>query len=707
MKTAKALLSVPSLAILPLLLCFHTAIAETIIAPTNAAFMDEAFGSGVLASEQRLQEVYGAANFPPGGLHITEIRFRPDYFYGKPFSNEVVHLEIRLSTTEAPPDGLSGDFSQNIGADETLVFSGSITLSSQFTGPAGGPKDFDIAIPFTTPFTYGPADGNLLVDIRNFTGSSASALSGFSSDGDQASRLYAASANASDGSVDSGADALQLVYTPTAAPPPRLTRGPYLQLGTTSNMVVRWRSKRVVDSRVRFGLAENVLEWEITDPAPVTEHILTLTNLTPDTKYFYEVSTTTANLVNATNGWFYTAPAGPKPVRIWALGDSGTANQPNYSGQQARVRDAYHAFTGSRYTDVWLMLGDNAYQNGTDQQYQDTLFNIYPVSLRTTPLWPTIGNHDVTVGGGNYAYLNIFSFPTQGEAGGVASGSKHYYSFNYANIHFVCLDSEESGYAPDGAMLTWLDQDLAANTNDWTIAYWHRPPYSFSTHNSDYEGPMILLRENAVPILESHGVDLVLCGHSHSYERSYLIDGHYGKSTTFTPLMVKDSGSGRTNETGAYRKSSTGPAPHEGAVYVVCGSSGWVTWDTTIPQYLHPAMFIKWKQLGSMVIDVNSNRLDAAFLRETGAVDDYFTILKGAAPEPTRLATFRIQSGTIRAQFKTEAGHTYRLQRTPTLEAPDWRDVSADLLATGATTGWTNAVPPGEPRSFYRAVKLD
>ena len=47
------------------------------------------------------------------------------------------------------------------------------------------------------------------------------------------------------------------------------------------------------------------------------------------------------------------------------------------------------------------------------------------------------------------------------------------------------------------------------------------------------------------------------------------------------------------------------------------------------------------------------------------------------------------------------------MQRTTTLEAPDWRDVSADLLATGATTGWTNAVPPGELRSFYRAVKLD
>ena len=412
------------------------------------------------------------------------------------------------------------------------------------------------------------------------------------------------------------------------------------------------------------------------------------------------------NLISATNGWFFTAPTGNKPVRIWALGDSGTATQPGYAVQQAGVRDAYHAFTGGRYTDVWLMLGDNAYLSGTDQQYQEAVFNIYPVSLRTTPLWPTIGNHDVSALG-PVPYTDIFTLPMNGEAGGVPSGTEKYYSFDYANVHFVCLDSETSDYSLPGAMLTWLEQDLAANTKDWTIAFWHRPPYSFSTHNSDAEGPMILMRENAVPILENHGVDLVLCGHSHSYERSYLIDGHHGYASTFAPSMVKDSGSGRTNETGAYRKSSAGPAPHEGAVYVVCGSSGWVTPDTYIPQYLHPAMFIKWKQLGSMVIDVNSNRLDAAFLRETGRVDDYFTILKGVAPEPTRLATFRVQNGTIRAQFKTEAGRTYRMQRTPRLENPDWQDVSGDLLATGATTSWTNAIPPGEPRSFYRAARRD
>jgi len=65
------------------------------------------------------------------------------------------------------------------------------------------------------------------------------------------------------------------------------------------------------------------------------------------------------------------------------------------------------------------------------------------------------------------------------------------------------------------------------------------------------------MRQNVVPILEAHGVDLVLTGHSHDYERSFLIDGHYGSADTWDPsTMLKDGGSGRVNDTGAYPTGS-------------------------------------------------------------------------------------------------------------------------------------------------------
>ena len=118
------------------------------------------------------------------------------------------------------------------------------------------------------------------------------------------------------------------------------------------------------------------------------------------------------------------------------------------------------------------------------------------------------------------------------------------------------------------------------------------------------------MRENALPILEAEGVDLVLTGHSHSYERSFLIDGHYGASGTFVPSMKKDGGSGREDGSGAYQKPTSGPASHEGAAYAVAGSSGQIAGGALN----HPAMFVSLNVLGSMVLDVTEGRLDAKFI---------------------------------------------------------------------------------------------
>ena len=132
------------------------------------------------------------------------------------------------------------------------------------------------------------------------------------------------------------------------------------------------------------------------------------------------------------------------------------------------------------------------------------------------------------------------------------------------------------------------------------------------------------MRQSVLPVLEAGGVDLVLCGHSHSYERSFLLDGHYGTSGSLTKGMVLDEGDGREDGDGAYAKATLGPAPHEGSVYIVAGSSGW-----TDPGPLnHVAMYISLQRLGSVVLDIEGNRLDARFLRDTGSIDDHFTILK-------------------------------------------------------------------------------
>ena len=419
-----------------------------------------------------------------------------------------------------------------------------------------------------------------------------------------------------------------IAIAPSAALAQTVTRGPYLQTGTPTSVVVRWRTDVAANSRVSYGSAPGSLTSAVDDPTPKTEHEVTLSGLTADTKYFYAVGTTTGILAGNDASHFVLTtptPGTPKPTRVWVLGDSGTAN-----ASAAAVRDAYFNFTGTRHTDLWLMLGDNAYNSGTDAEYQAAVFNMYPTMLRKSVLWPTLGNHDgasansATQSG---PYYDIFTLPRDGEAGGVASGTEAFYSFDYGNIHFIVLDSFETDRSSNGAMMTWLRTDLAATRQDWIIAYWHHPPYSKGSHDSDTEVELVQMRQNALPILEAGGVDLVLAGHSHSYERSYLIDGHYGTSTTLTPSMILDHGDGRPTGNGAYQKIE---GPHLGAVYTVAGSSG----QTGGGSLNHPVMFISLNVLGSLVLDVNGNSLDATFLDSTGVIRDTFTVLKGGAPVP-------------------------------------------------------------------------
>jgi hypothetical protein len=418
----------------------------------------------------------------------------------------------------------------------------------------------------------------------------------------------------------------QLTYATT----PSIVRGPYLQIGTPTSVSIRWRTNFATDSKVRYGTSVGSLSTTSQSGVLSIDHETTLTGLQPDTRYYYSVETSGTKLEGDDGGHsFLTAPTPgtKKPTRMWVIGDSGTGN-----AVATAVRDAFTTYTGSRDPDVWLMLGDNAYQQGSDDQYQAAVFNMYKSWLKRVVLWPTRGNHDNLFADPAPDYYDIFSMPTAGEAGGLASGTEAYYSFDYGDIHFICLDSEGSDRTPGGAMLTWLQSDLAATSRDWIIAFWHHPPYSKGSHDSDSptdsEHKLIDMRENALPILEAGGVDLVLCGHSHGYERSMLLDGHYGYSNTLAPSMILDSGDGRPDGDGPYGKAHLGETPHEGTVYTVCGSSGGEPGGGTLD---HPVMVMSRLDYGSMVIDVDGLRLDARFVDNHGAVLDSFRVVKGTA----------------------------------------------------------------------------
>lgn len=409
-----------------------------------------------------------------------------------------------------------------------------------------------------------------------------------------------------------------------------VVRGPYLQVVTPTSVVVRWRTDGPTIGRVWYGRSANQLTERIGEPQATLEHELTLTGLQPDTRYAYAIGYDEIKLASGPDYYVKTAlPAGDKrPLRMWVLGDFGVDND-----NQKKVYQAIQNATANRPADLWVWLGDNAYAAGLEDEYQRYVFSIYQPALRNIPLFITPGNHDYAESQTNFniAYYNLFSFPQQGEAGGVPSGSKSYYSANYGNVHLVSLDSHGR---PDGqyrlydttsAQVQWLKRDLAANTLPWTIVIFHHPPYSKGSHNSDTEESMRLLRENLTPILERYGVDLVLNGHSHGYERFYRIKDQRGLANTF------DRNRHLAETTNGRYDGSPNSCPiltkGQGTIYVVNGSGGQLGGQQ--PDFPHPAtVYNNVTTGGSMLLDVADNRLDAQFILADGSVPDRFTIMK-------------------------------------------------------------------------------
>lgn len=435
-----------------------------------------------------------------------------------------------------------------------------------------------------------------------------------------------------------------------------LTRGPYLQMGGETSVTIRWRTDFPTNSQVKYGTVFGTYTDTANDATLTTEHEVSITGLTPDTKYYYTIGTATQTFQATGLNYVRTLPPAntTRKLRFLAFGDCG-----NGSTNQTNVKNAALSYIGTNELDGLLTIGDNAYSSGLDNEFQNGFFDMYKNDLlKNTKLYTVTGNHDYgnsssNTGRRDLAYYDNFTIPTNAELGGVASGTEAYYSYNIGDVHFVALDSygREDGntskmYDTTGAQCVWLKSDLAANTKKFTVVYFHHPPYTKTSHNSDTETDLIAIRERFIRILERYGVDIVLNGHAHGYERSYLLKGFYKPTTTgsnvlaadFNPLIHTATGNTQngkydfTPNSCAYTYES-GQHNH-GSVYVVSGSAGQIGGSAS-GYPLSSTYYSNNTNGGSFYFEVDSNRLDAKFISYTGSggslvpvIRDQFTIFK-------------------------------------------------------------------------------
>lgn len=403
----------------------------------------------------------------------------------------------------------------------------------------------------------------------------------------------------------------------------QVTRQPYLQVITPNSVVIRWQTDFSLIGEVKYGISlSNLIETKTETAQKRSEHEVLITNLLPSTKYFYTVD---GSSVGSENQYFVTSPTkGSKvPLRIWVISDFGQKSS-EQNQQRRETVDVWSSFNNGYYANFVLSLGDQT-QDDTRYQIQHNFFNQLENVLKVSPLFTVVGNHDNHDSLVNY--LRTFTLPANGEAGGIPSGVEEFYSFDFANVHVIALSTETD---IGGKQKEWLKEDLENNKQDWTIACMHKPFHSGGHHNSNLSKRAQERRTNWLPTLEEYGVDLILQGHNHIYERSYLIDNLIGNTTTVTNKNKIDTAYGRMDVDNAYYKKKG--LPNQGTVFIEVTAGGNAR-EKIEPYSIFPVYFSSKEYEGSLVIDINDNQMDVKFLcnekNEQGShIWDYFTIIK-------------------------------------------------------------------------------
>jgi hypothetical protein len=305
------------------------------------------------------------------------------------------------------------------------------------------------------------------------------------------------------------------------------TRGPFVQNTSTDHQQIIWKTPLAGDTVVEFGQTP-ALGLRYADPAPVTNHVAILTNLAAGTTYYYRVSTT-AN--GATASSLLTAFKTLKlsgPLTFVLAADIGRGSLAQYA--IAQVMENAHP-------DLVLLAGDIIYPYLTAARADFRCFSVYRNLMRTTPFFITAGNHDV-VYTGQRDYLDLFYLPTNSvppevhQAAGTAPEA--YYSFDHGEAHFVALFVPllygNYNLTNGSPQALWLEQDLAATTKPWKFIFLHHPVFSSGAHrHSDYNHNGIPddleVAGVLLPIAKRYGVQMILYGHDHVYERFNPVQG--------------------------------------------------------------------------------------------------------------------------------------------------------------------------------------
>jgi phosphatidylserine/phosphatidylglycerophosphate/cardiolipin synthase-like enzyme len=354
----------------------------------------------------------------------------------------------------------------------------------------------------------------------------------------------------------------------TPLPPPTVTlvRDPYLQQVTSTSTTVVWATREPGDAQLRItppaGVTTTIPAVSTHFSAAATglptdyyQHAARVSGLHPSTTYSYDVLVDGVDLNSGADALTTAPTEGTGTVSFVAFGDSGTGSTAQRQLAALMAGDVF---------DFAMHAGDIAYGSlsGTGEATHASMdawfFGIYGF-LASRPLFPSIGNHDSRAANADgRPYRDLFVLP-ETAATTWPDHAERYYSFDYGPVHVIVLDTELAFQDPvrREAQLAWAEADLAATSQPWKVALYHRSPYSSGgEHGSDLE-----VRDAFGPLFDRYGVQLSLSAHEHDYERTVPL--HAGAEDASGTVYVVTGGGGAP----LYPASTDTWTAHSASVY--------------------------------------------------------------------------------------------------------------------------------------------
>jgi 3',5'-cyclic AMP phosphodiesterase CpdA len=286
---------------------------------------------------------------------------------------------------------------------------------------------------------------------------------------------------------------------------------PYLQFATPTTIKILWETNEPCRSLVLYGepkyhLPHANLEFsqELTDSTLM--HEVQLSGLAPGADYFYQVISTNGNGDSLKSGinTFQTALGEDDAIAFALFCDS--QSNPETWGRITNL-----AFQERPH---FALLGGDLVDYGFNKDdWVNEFFAPSHTFMRHYPIYSVPGNHEHDA----YLYYQYMANPDP----------EYRYTFTYGNVRFFMIDTDRD-VSPGSQQYTWLEDQLAKSESHWNIVMHHHPPFSseendFGDINYQKSTEGNLETRQLVPLYEKYGVDLVVFGHIHAYERTWPI----------------------------------------------------------------------------------------------------------------------------------------------------------------------------------------